>query len=69
MFEICFLFSSIISINNIKNSFYSLLIDDKKTIINCNIIKIVYKINSNKMLKINEIINKTLRRLVDVVIK
>ena len=69
MFKIHFSSSSIIFINNIEKFFYSSSADDEKTITNHKIIKVVYKINSNKMLEINEIINKTLQRFVNVVIK
>ena len=69
MFKIHFLFSSIISMNDIEEFFYSSSINDEKTMTNRKIIKIVYKINSNKTLKINKIINKVLRRLVNIVIK
>ena len=48
--------------NNIKKIIYSSSINDDETMTRHEIIKIVYKINSNKMLKINEIINKALQQ-------
>ena len=57
MFEIYFSFSLMISTNDIEEFFYLLLTNDEKTIINRKLIKIVYKVNINKSLKINEIIN------------
>ena len=69
MFKIHFSFSSIIFMNNIKKFIYFSLINDDKTMTRREIIKIVYKINLNKMLKINKIINKTLRQLARIIIK
>ena len=60
MFKIHFPFSSIIFINDIEKYVYFLLIKNDETMTRCEIMKIVYKINLNKMLKINEIINKAL---------
>ena len=54
--------------NDIKKFLYSLSADDEKTITNRKIIKFIYKIDSNKMLKINEVINRALQRFVDVII-
>ena len=48
---------------------YFLFIDDKTSMTRHEIIKIIYKINSNKIFKINEIINKMLRQLARVIIK
>ena len=64
MFEIYFSFSSVIFTNDIKEFFYSLLASNEETIINRKLIKIIHKINMNKTLKINEMINKTLKQLV-----
>ena len=50
--------------NDIEKFVYFSLIDNDEAITHREIIKIVYKISSNKMLKINEIINKALRQLV-----
>ena len=69
MFEIHFSFSSIIFMNDIEKFVYFSSTDDDETMTYREIIKIVYKINSNKALKINEIINKALRQLARVIIK
>ena len=69
IFKIHFSFSSIISINDIEEFFYSSSADDEKTMTNYKIIKIVYKVNLNKTLKIYKIINKALQRFVNVIIK
>ena len=69
MFKIHFLFSLIIFINDIEKFVYFSLTDDNKRMTRCEIIKIIYKINSNKTSKINEIINKTLRQLARIIIK
>ena len=47
--------------NDIDEFVYSSSTDDNETVTYREIMKIVYKINSNKTLKINEIINKTLQ--------
>ena len=69
MFEMHFSFSLIIFINDIEKFVYFSSTNDDKTITRREIIKIIYKINSNKTSKINEIINKTLRQLARVIIK
>ena len=61
MFEIYFSFSLIVFMNDIEKFVYFSSTDDDETITRREIIKIVYKINLNKVSKINEIINKTLR--------
>ena len=48
---------------------YFLLINDKALIICCEIMKIIYKTNSNKIFKINKFINKTLQQLARVIIE
>ena len=55
--------------NDIEEFIYFLLIDDNKTMTRREILKIIYKINSNKISKINKIINRTLRQLARVIIK
>ena len=69
MFKIHFSSSLIVFINNIKEFIYFSLTNDDETMTRREIIKIVYKINSNKMSKINKIINKTLRQLARIIIK
>ena len=61
MFKIHFLFSSIIFMNDIEKFVYFSSTNDDETMTRHEIIKIVYKINLNKIFKINKIINKTLR--------
>ena len=63
IFEIHFLFSLIVFMNNIEKFVYFLSIDDDEIVIRREIMKIVYKINFNK------IINKTLRQLARIVIE
>ena len=69
IFEIHFLFSLIVFMNDIEKFIYFSLTDDDETMTHREIIKIVYKINSNKTSKINEIINKTLRQLARIIIE
>ena len=54
--------------NVIKFNYFS-LIDDETSMTRREIIKVIYKINSNKTFKINEIINKMLRQFIRVVVK
>ena len=60
MFEIHFSFSSIVFMNDIERFIYFSSINDGETMTHREIIKIIYKISSNKTLKINKIINKAL---------
>ena len=69
MFETHFSSSSIVFINDIEKFVYFLSTEDDETMTRREIMKTVYKINSNKTSKINEIINKTLRQLARVIIK
>ena len=69
IFEIYFSLSSIMFMKNVKEYDYSLSVDDETSIIYCEIIKIIYKINLNKIFKINQIINKALRQFVCVLFK
>ena len=69
MFKIHFLFSSIIFMNDIEKFIYFSSTDDDKTMTHREIMKIIYKINSNKTSKINEIINKALRQLARIIIE
>ena len=69
MFKIHFSFSSIVFMNDIKKFIYFLSTNDDETMTRREIIKIVYKVNSNKMSKINEIINKTLRQFARIIIE
>ena len=69
MFEIHFSSSSIIFMNDIERFVYSSSTNDDETVTRREIIKIIYKINSNKTSKINEVINKALRQLARIIIK
>ena len=69
MFETYFSFSSTVFMKNIAKFDYFLLINDGTSMTRCEIIKIIYKINLNKIFEINKIINRTLQQLVRVVIK
>ena len=60
MFKIYFSFSSIIFMNDIEKFVYFLSTDDDEIMTRHKIIKVIYKINSNKILKVNKIINKAL---------
>ena len=69
MFEIHFSSSSIIFMNDIEKFVYFSSTNDDETMTHREIMKIVYKINSNKVSKINEIINKALRQLARIIIE
>ena len=69
IFETHFLLSSIIFMNDIERFVYFLLTDDDEAMTHREIMKIVYKINLNKALKVNEIINKTLRQFARIIIE
>ena len=69
MFKTHFLSSSSILTNEIEKFFSLLSANDKKTMINRKLIKVVYKINLNKTSKINKTIYKTLKYFVAVVTK
>ena len=69
MFKIYFLLSSTIFIKNVEKFDYFLLIDGETSMTRREIIKIIHKINLNKIFKINEIINKILQQFARVVVK
>ena len=69
MFEIYFSYLLIIFMKNVTEFNYSSSIDDETSMTCRKKMKIIHKINSNKIFKINEIINKMLQQLVRVVIK
>ena len=54
---------------NIEKFNYFLSVDDETPMTHCEIMKIIYKINSNKTFEINKIINRTLRQFVYIIIK
>ena len=61
IFKTYFSFLSTMFIKNIRKFNYFLLIDDEASMTRREIMKIIYKINSNKIFKINKIINQALR--------
>ena len=69
MFKTYFLFLLTVFMRNAAEFNYSSSIDDKTSVTCREIIKIIHKINLNKIFKINEIINKALRQLIRVVVK
>ena len=69
MFKIYFLFSSTMFMKDVIKFDCFLLIDDETLMTRREIMKIIHKINLNKTFEINEIINKTLRQFVRVVIE
>ena len=69
MFKTCFLFSSTMFIKDAAKFNYFSSIDDGASMTYREIIKIIYKINSNKTFEINKVINKTLRQFVCVVVE
>ena len=62
MFEAHFLLLLIMFIKNIAKFNYLLLVNDEASITHCKIMRIIHKINSNKIFEINEVINRALRQ-------
>ena len=69
MFETYFSFLLIMFIKNVVKFDYFSSVDDETSMTRREIIKVIHKINLNKIFKINKIINKMLRQLVRVVVK
>ena len=69
MFEIHFLFSSTTFMKNVKKFDYFSLIDNETSMTCREIMKIIHKINLNKIFEINKIINIMLRQFVRVIIE
>ena len=69
IFKIYFSSSLTLFMKDVEKFNYFLLIDDETSMTRRKIIKIIYKINSNKTFEINKIINKTLRQLACVIVK
>ena len=69
MFKTHFSFSLTVFMKDVAKFDYFSSVDDEASMTHRKIIKIIHKINFNKTFKINEIINKTLRQLVRVIIK
>ena len=69
MFETHFSSLSTMFMKDAAEFDYFSSVDDETSITHREIMKIIHKINLNKIFEINEIINKTLRQLARVVIK
>ena len=69
IFKIHFSFLSTIFMNNIEKFVYFSSTNDDETMTRREIMKVVYKINSNKASKVNKVINKTLRQLARIIIE
>ena len=69
MFKTHFLFSLTMFMKNVEKFNYFSLINDETLMTRCEIIKVIHKINLNKIFEINKIINKILRQLARVVVK
>ena len=55
--------------NDIKKFFYLSLANDGETITNQKLIKVVHKVDMNKVLEINKMINRTLKQLIVIATK
>ena len=69
MFKIYFSFSLTMFMKNVEKFNYFSLVENRTSITRCEIMKIIHKINLNKIFKINEIINKALQQFVRVIVK
>ena len=69
MFETHFSSLSTMFMKDVAEFDYSLSADNEMLMTRHKIIKIIHKINSNKIFEINKIINKALQQLVRVIIK
>ena len=69
MFEIHFLFLLTMFMKDAAKFDYSSLINDETSMTHREIMKVIHKINLNKIFKINEVINKALRQLICVIIE
>ena len=69
MFKTYFSFLSTIFMKNVAEFNYFSSVNDETSMTHRKIIKIIHKINLNKTFEINEIINKTLRQFIRVVVK
>ena len=67
MFKTHFLFSLMIFTNNIEKFFYLLLANDKETMTNQKLMRVVYKINLNNISKINKVINRIIKQLIVII--
>ena len=69
MFKIHFSFSLTMFIKNVAKFDYFLLIDNETSMTRREIIKVIHKINLNKVFEINKVINRALRQFVNIIIK
>ena len=69
MFKTHFSFSLTMFMKDVAEFDYFLSVDDEASMTRREMMKVIHKINSNKTLEINEIINKTLRQLARVVVE
>ena len=69
MFEAHFSSSSTVFMKDAAEFDYSSSIDDETSMTRREVMKIIYKINSNKAFEIKEIINRALRQLARVVVE
>ena len=69
MFKIYFSFLLMMFMKDVAKFDYFSSIDDGASMTRREIIKIIYKINSDKTFKINKIINRTLQQLARVIVK
>ena len=69
MFKIYFLFLLTMFMKKIAEFNYFLSINDETSMTRYKIKKIIYKINLNKIFKINKIINKILQQFIRVVVE
>ena len=69
MFKIYFSFLSMMFMKDVAEFNYFSSTDNEASMTRREIMKIIHKINLNKIFKINKIINKALRQFIRVVIK
>jgi hypothetical protein len=68
IFYFYFIFSSTILINDLNEFFYLISIKDNEIMLKRKVIKAMHKTTFNKISKINNIINRTLRQLIRIVL-
>ena len=69
MFEVHFSFSSTVFMKDVAEFDYFSSVNDEASVTRREMMKVIYKINLNKAFEINEIINRTLRQFVRVVVE
>jgi len=68
MFRFYFTFLSTILVNNLNKFFYLISIEENKIMLKRKVIKAIYRIISNKILEINDVINCALRQLICIIL-